>query len=284
MTDVFTQALMSVVPELQPEPGDYEQDGFLYCGKCATPRQMRLNAPGTPLDGRVVSIPCQCREAAYRANLAQETARRNHERLLEHNRSMIEAGIAEPFPPYTFAQDAEPGRKVSKIARRYVDGWDTAYAKNTGLMLYGPPGTGKTFLAACIANALTDRSSHVLYSSIQKLTTAANRDFGVDAETVQREVQRCSLLVLDDFGVERNTEFSWEQTERIINWRYEAGRPMMCTTNLSPQDMQGGDISKQRVFDRVLEMCTTIRVDGQSRRKANAEKKLQQAREWLLGG
>jgi DNA replication protein DnaC len=284
LTDAFTQALLNAVPELTPEPGDYEQDGLLYCGKCHTPRQTRLEAPGTPLDGRTVIIPCRCRQALYDAETAQKKAYAQHEKVLAHNRQMIEAGIAEPIPPGTFADNDSDG-KAAQVAQRYADGFeDHAYPGNHGLMLYGPPGTGKTFLAGCIANALTERDSHVLYTTIRKLTTAANRDFGADAELVQLEVQRCSLLILDDFGVERDTEFSWEQTERIINWRYEAGHPLLITTNLSPQEMQGGDITKQRVFDRVHDMCISIPVLGESRRKQHAAQKMQQARAWLLGG
>ena len=279
----FEQVLLNAVPEAEPEDGDYMADGLLYCGKCHTPRQMVINGTGTGLDGRTVIISCQCREAAQRAEKAARTERENREKLAAHIRRMIEAGIADEFPDATFDQDENPDRKLSVAARRYVANFQKAYENNLGLMFYGPPGTGKTFLAGCIANALNAAGSHVLYTSIRKLTTAANRDFGEDADIVQREVQRCSLLILDDFGVERDTSFSWEQTERIINWRYEAKRPLIATTNLDPQDMQGGDITRQRVFDRILEMCQRVKVDGESRRRKNAARKTLLMRE-LFGG
>ena len=247
--NTFEQALMSAVPELEKEPGDYEKDGIVYCGKCNTPRQIHLPAPGTALDGRLVIISCKCREAAYSANLAEKKAKENRDKLSAHIRETIEAGVAEPFPAATFDLDDQPERRASKLARGYVEKWDLpededgTFANNIGIMFYGPPGTGKTFLAGCIANALHDRLSHVLYTSIRKLATAAARNFGADADYVEREVRRCSLLVLDDFGVERDTEYSWEQTERIINWRYDSGKPTIATTNLSPADMKDGDIT-----------------------------------------
>ena len=279
----FEKALLEAVPAAEQEDGDYVQDGLIFCGKCRTPREMRLNAPGTGLDGKVVQISCSCREAAYRAEKAAKTAKENAEKLAAHVQRMVEAGIADPFPAATFALDDNPERKLTLAAKRYVENFPKAYENNLGLMFYGPPGTGKTFLAGCIANALNDAGSHVLYTSIRKLTTAANRNYGEDADLVQREVQRCSLLVLDDFGVERDTEYSWEQTERIINWRYEARRPLLATTNLDPQEMQGGDIIRQRVFDRILEMCQRVKVDGESRRRKNAAEKAKLMRE-LFGG
>ena len=279
---MFEQALLNASPDAVMEEGDYLQDGLIYCGKCRTPRQHLINGTGTGLDGKVVQIACSCRAEAERAQKDAKRAIENTERLVAHNRAMIEAGIAEPFPNVSFDKDDEPNRRISQIARAYVAKWADVYKQGGSLLLYGPPGTGKPFMAACIANALFASGSDVLYTNIRKLSNAANRNFGEDADLVQLEVQRCSLLVLDDFGVERDTSYSWEQTERIINWRYETRKPMIATTNLSPAEMQGGDITRQRVFDRIQGMCTTIKVDGESRRKLEAAKKKQELRE-LLG-
>lgn len=279
---MFEQALLNASPDAEMEDGDYLQDGLIYCGRCHTPRQMIMSGTGTGLDGKILTIACICRAEAEKKEAEAKRQRENREKLLSHNRAMIESGIAEPFPNASFDMDDDPERRVSRIARAYVEKWNEVYAKNGCLLFYGPPGTGKTFLAACIANALFSAGSDVLYTNIRKLSNAANRNFGEDADIVQLEVQRCSLLVLDDFGVERDTSYSWEQTERIINWRYEARRPLIATTNLSPAEMQGGDITRQRVFDRIQGMCTTIKVDGESRRKREAAQKTQELRE-LLG-
>ena len=64
-------------------------------------------------------------------------------------------------------------------ALAYVDGWDKAYASNTGLLLFGDVGTGKSFFAGCIANALLDRDVSVMMTNFPTILSRLTGMFPV---------------------------------------------------------------------------------------------------------
>ena len=83
------------------------------------------------------------------------------------------------------------------------------------------------------------------------------------------------LLILDDFGMERGTEYGLEQVYNVIDSRYRSRRPLIVTTNLSLQDLQHPqDTAHARIYDRLLEMCAPIRFSGENFRKVTAQDKL----------
>ena len=79
------------------------------------------------------------------------------------------------------------------------------------------------------------------------------------------------LLILDDLGVERKSEYMQEMVYKIVNARYVAGTPVVVTTNLTPDELtKTADLGYARTYDRLLEKCLPIKVDGRSRRRAAA--------------
>ena len=83
------------------------------------------------------------------------------------------------------------------------------------------------------------------------------------------------LLILDDFGMERGTEYGLEQVYNVIDSRYRSRRPLIITTNLSLQDLQHPqDTAHARIYDRLLKMCAPIRFSGENFRRATAQDKL----------
>ena len=144
----------------------------------------------------------------------------------------------------------------------------------------GKPGNGKTFAAGCIANALLE--SEDLHATSVKMTTFGtilNKLPGMSAQDKEwylNSFHTCGLLILDDFGTERQTDYAREQMFNIIDGRYLACRPLIVTTNLSLSDLKHpNDIVEQRIFDRVLEMCVPVCLDGASLRQEKAKEKLQ---------
>jgi DNA replication protein DnaC len=84
-------------------------------------------------------------------------------------------------------------------------------------------------------------------------------------------LNKYSLLIIDDLGVERQSEYVAEIVQNIIDSRYRAGLPVVITTNLSPRDFtETQDIAKSRLYSRISEMCLPLIVKGVDRRKANA--------------
>ena len=84
------------------------------------------------------------------------------------------------------------------------------------------------------------------------------------------------LLILDDFGMERGTEYGLEQVYSVIDSRYRSRRPLIVTTNLTLQQIQNPpDTAHTRIYDRLLEICAPVRFTGSNFRRETAQAKLE---------
>ena len=251
------------------EPGDYTgEDGLLYCGKCRTPKQFRMEAP--PLEGRLLPHPCRCEQERLDREAAEQEARRHHQAVADLKRR----GFTDPaMRGWTFANDNGKCPQM-KHARFYVEHWDTMQEENIGYLLWGGVGTGKSYFAGCIANALMEQEVAVRMTNFALILNDLTASFEGRNEYIAR-LCRAPLLILDDFGMERGTEYGLEQVYNVIDSRYRSRRPLIVTTNLSLQDLQyPQDTARARIYDRLLEMCAPIRFSGENFRKATAQDKL----------
>ena len=92
------------------------------------------------------------------------------------------------------------------------------------------------------------------------------------------------LLVVDDLGAERTTDFARETVYSVIDQRGQARLPLIVTTNLSLAEIkQTEDMQLRRVYDRLLNLCPVpLLIDGESRRTKDSEIRKQFARDLLL--
>jgi DNA replication protein DnaC len=133
------------------------------------------------------------------------------------------------------------------------------------LTLMGPLGTGKTWAAAALARILLiEDSVPVTFVTTQQMIDAVKPAHGgLDVDMIQFEL--APVLVLDDFGAERLTEFAVDQLYRLAHARSHNGRPCIITTNLD-----GPEIRKrynERIIERLFGGSQLVRVTGASRRK-----------------
>ena len=266
---------MGSVDHVEARPGDYMgDDGVLHCGVCGKPREHRFKH-----NGRFVGCICQCEKD----EMEREEAERQRQRELDRVKELASYSLVdERFHESTFDRftaSTPEDQRVLRICRNYVEHFDEMLANNAGLIFYGSPGTGKTFAASCIANALMERRVPVLVTSIVRLT--ANM-FGDDLNELLFRMNTARLLVLDDFGAERNTEFKAEQIFTMIDARYAAKKPMIITTNLTDFKTET-DVRRKRVYDRIFEVCTPIKMNGESKRRAEGQKKRDSIRAILEG-
>ena len=104
---------------------------------------------------------------------------------------------------------------------------------------------------------------------------------GEQTETIDQWIQY-PLLVIDDLGIERDTPYTMELVYHIIDARYRSGKPMIITTNLTMQELEHPESrEKMRIYDRILECCTPVRVDGTHIRAAKRSENREFAREYL---
>jgi DNA replication protein DnaC len=93
------------------------------------------------------------------------------------------------------------------------------------------------------------------------------------------------LLILDDFGMERGTEYGLEQVYNVVDSRYRSGRPLIVTTNLTLDSLQNPeDTAHARIYDRLLEMCVPVRFTGGNFRKITAQEKMERVKKMMEEG
>ena len=96
------------------------------------------------------------------------------------------------------------------------------------------------------------------------------------------KLNKCRLLIIDDLGTERNTEYSMELIYSIIDDRYVNRKPMIVTTNLSLTELNNPtDRVHDRVFSRILNMCAPVKVDEKNLRKENTSVRFQTVKHLL---
>lgn len=94
-----------------------------------------------------------------------------------------------------------------------------------------------------------------------------------------------SLLIIDDLGIERSSEFALELVFNVIDSRYRSKKPLIVTTNLTLDELKyPKDLARTRIYDRVLERCVPLKINNQNIRELNAAANMQAARKILNSG
>ena len=202
------------------------------------------------------------------------------ERAVSLARKMWERGIAPPiFQKMTFESDKGYNPTVINKARKYVDNFSEISAANIGLIFYGGVGTGKTFAAGCIANALINEGYTVIMLNPGAITNLDPRN--EYDKKILKSISEADLVVFDDLGSERNTEYATERIFIVLNDRINADKPIICTTNKEPREMAGQDmtIEQKRIYDRILGVTCPIRVDGDSIREKEKHIKVERLKQ-----
>lgn len=252
------------------EPEDYTgEDGLLYCGKCHTPKQFRMTAP--PMESRLIRCPCQCEQECRQREDAEREAQR-HAQAVEDlkRRGFTDAAMRT----WTFTNDNGKCPQM-KHARFFVEHWEQMRSENIGYLLWGDVGTGKSYFASCIANALMEREVSVRMTNFAVVLNDLSASYEGRNDYIAR-LCRAELLIVDDFGMERGTEYGLEQVYNVIDSRYRSGKPLIVTTNLPLNDLyHPQDTAHARIYDRLLAMCAPIRFIGENFRRLTAQDKLE---------
>lgn len=157
------------------------------------------------------------------------------------------------FSSYEVTADND---RAVKIAKCFIDSQG-----QRSLYFHGGCGTGKTFLAALIAKAFLKAQRQVVFADVPTLLENIKRSFDTgNTEELFRRYKQCDLLVLDDIGTGKISDWTNDVLYRLVNERYIAERPMILTGNHSLQDLQkvlskGDEITGKRITSRLAEMC-----------------------------
>ena len=170
--------------------------------------------------------PCRCREQRRRKALS----------------GGIGTGIGRRFLEVSF--DREPivslDSLVLRPVRAFVRAIDDNLENGRGLWFDGPVGTGKTSLAILLAKAAKDAGRSYAVYPVPRLLAEIKRTFDRDASdnylAFFRRLCSVDLLVLDDLGAEKQTEWVLEQLYSIVNERWQDRRSIVVTTNIPDAD------------------------------------------------
>ncbi len=268
--------------------GDYEdENGILICGKCGEPRQRFMlfddptdDDPEHKSELKVVTM-CRCEREEEEREKRKEEAAKDMEKIQRlRNASLLDEKLrGATFGAFKVTKYNE---RNLKLCRRYAMKFDQMVEKDQGLIFWGSVGTGKSFAAACIANYLLDRKVPVVMTSFVKLLEVFQS--GRDEETsILNRLGYAKLVIFDDLGAERGTDYALEKVYNIVDSRYRKNLPMILTTNLTIEDMKSEvDMRYRRIYDRVFETCYPMQFTGPSWRMKEASRRYKDMEE-LLG-
>lgn len=250
--------------------------GIPMCKRCHTPRQADIPV-GKEL--RRVTALCRCQMEERDQEEAQRKVRERQD-TIARNRSI---GLTDPFMrKHTFMSDEGYNPREMSIARNYVRNWEEMRKRSEGLLIWGDVGTGKSYIADCIGNALLEQGVTVLITNFSRLLNRMSELQYGDKNGFIDSLNSFELLILDDFGVERDSAYVREQCFNIIDSRCRSGLPMIVTTNMSLKEMKNEtDMGKRRIFDRLLEHNVLLNVNGQNIRKIHARQTMKDGNKYL---
>jgi len=171
-------------------------------------------------------------------------------------------------------------------ARKFVEGYPVETV-GTGLLLTGSIGVGKTHLAVGILQALVaERGATGLFYDYRDLLKQVQNSYNTQVRETELEILRpvfeAEVLVLDELGASKPTDWVWDTVAHILNTRYNDRRTTIITTNytnLAPLDGQPrensriareetlGDRIGERMRSRLQEMCVVVEMHGEDFRQ-----------------
>lgn len=162
-------------------------------------------------------------------------------------------------------------------AKAFVEGYPL---ETTGLLLIGSIGVGKTHLAVgIIKELLLKKGAACLFYDYRELLKQIQNSYNDSVQATELDVLRpvfeAEVLVLDELGAVKPTEWVWDTVSLILNTRYNDNRTTIITTNFDDKpaaavagprgvsrDETLGDRIGERMRSRLHEMCRIIKLDG----------------------
>lgn len=229
----------------------------------------------TVIFGKTFRTGCQKCAEIRKAKEAQDEieaqARQERERI---QKKLGNAMIPHRFVSKTFADyraESEGQKKALSVCREYADNFRTHFDAGRCLLLLGKPGTGKTHLAAAIANQLvTTTAATAVYRTVggilQHIKGSFDRESGYSEMEAFDSYANAHLLIIDEVGATKPTEFELATLFQIINARYEELMPTVIISNLPPKSLP--EALGERCVDRLREGGgIALTFDWQSARK-----------------
>lgn len=155
-----------------------------------------------------------------------------------------------------YRDDTAGQKKALATCREYADNFREHYDAGRCLLLLGKPGTGKTHLAAAIAShVIREHRATAVYRTVAGLLQHVKGSYDRESDYTEAEAFQSfvepHLLILDEVGVTKPTEFEQATVFAVINARYEEQLPTIIVSNLGPKELPAA--IGERCMDRLRE-------------------------------
>src|SRR5215207_8883899 len=183
------------------------------------------------------------------------------------------SGLSKRLKGYTLANfDHQVSKSTEKAFAKvmdYIMNWKENQEAGRGLYFCGGVGTGKTHLAVAVMNELIQtKRVPSLFVTVPELLDnlrGAYNDPGRNLDEWMDAVKNADLLLLDDLGSERPTEWVQERLFVIINHRYRESLPTVFTSNIGPENLPAQ--LGERTASRIIAMCEGVELAGDDYRE-----------------
>lgn len=211
---------------------------------------------------------CQDRGIVFDGDIARPCSCMNQRRLenrFRHariGRSLLQCRFAGfDLSYYVQPGQREDAQRALSAAQAFVDSC-LLNPFGLGLLFTGSVGSGKTFLAAAIANALTEKEREVLFLVVPDLLDELRGTYDARSERTELDLldsaRSIPILILDDLGAHNYTEWVRNRLYTIINYRLNEQLPTVITTNLSLDEME--EYLGERTTSRLVQMTRIFRL------------------------
>lgn len=260
-----------------------------FCEFCGAKLEQVYFKKGNSIIFAPAHQPCSCsrakeqllkleelkaKEEEEKSRLAAEEKKQKRINNLLGKSGMSKRALMCKFSNY----DITPQNRASiKLCKNYVSNFEEiTKEKRNGLFLSGECGVGKSHLVYAIANELiTERKTSVICMTMIDLLLKLKSSYAENKteEAILKIYENCSLLIIDDLGKEKPTEWALQMIYAIIDRRYNALKPVIITTNYGAKELiekftiNDDSSTAEAIVDRLFEMCQYLFIDGDSYRK-----------------
>ena len=225
-------------------------------------------------DGERYAQPCECRLQVRASRLLKRAA---IPRRYEHC-------TLDTFEP-GYGQADQSLAAAYLMARQFVSGYPVT-TEGRGLLLTGSVGVGKTHLAVGIVQALiTEKGVHALFCDYRELLKRIQESYNPQVASTELQILtpifEAEVLILDELGAQKPTDWVWDTVALILNTRYNDKRTTLITTNYpnAPAALARstdkvireetlGDRIGERMRSRLAEMCVEVEMRGNDLRQS----------------
>ena len=212
------------------------------------------------LFNREIKAPCpECAREKAEKDQAEQEERDAVYRRLEVARKLGDSMIPKRFAAKSLDdyKATTPGQqKALTVCTAYADEFEDHLKAGRCLLMFGKTGTGKTHLATAIANRINARTNwSAVYRTVGGIRQRLKSSYAPGAERTEAQgmdgMISPDLLVIDEVGATKPTEFEQATLFHVINSRYEQMRPTVVISNLDPHELPAA--LGERCVDRLRE-------------------------------